>query len=177
MRWAVENLNDDVYYTSCDDDFMIDVGGLVKEIKWHQEKIKEEKWGEFPIICSYLSRVNDGPDRRDKSKYYVSYDEYKWRYWPDYCLGGAYTTSVGVIRQLWKAAQTTKQIRMDDVWITGVLREKIGMPRQYVRHLDTPIATHYSGFRGKIVNNRRDFMKDEWEKLRQKFSNLTICTC
>ena len=58
------------------------------------------------------------------------------------CLGGAYTTNVGVVRQLWKAAQETKIIKMDDVWITGILRERIGMPRQYVRRLDKSVAIH-----------------------------------
>ena len=177
MEWAIENFLDDVFYTSCDDDFMIDISELVKVMQWHQHKVKNELWDDFPILCSYKARLNDGPDRRNTSKYYISSKEYRWPFYPDYCLGGAYTTSVGVARQLWQASQEVKHLKMDDVWITGILRERIGMPRQYIRKLDVSIATHHRGFARTAGQSKREQMQKEWTNLQQKFENSTSCIC
>ena len=177
MKWAFEYLPDDVFYTSCDDDFMINMAGLVDTLKWHQDMVNTSNWSNFPIICTYKARYSDGPDRRNTSKYYISKDEYKWPYYPDYCLGGAYTTSVGVARQLWEAAQKAKRLKMDDVWITGILRERIGMPRQYVRKLENSVATHHFGFRTEKDKTNREKMREEWKAEQIKMQNLTTCIC
>ena len=117
--------------------------------------------GQFPILCSYKARLNDGPDRKNTSKYYISSKEYRWPFYPDYCLGGAYTTSVGVARQLWQASQEVKPLKMDDVWITGILRERIGMPRQYIRKLDVSVATHHHGFAKTAGQSKCEQMQKE----------------
>jgi len=177
MEWAFEYLPDDVFYTSCDDDFMINMAGLVDVIQWHQEKVITSDWSDFPIVCSFKARYNDGPDRTNNSKYFISKEEYKWPFYPDYCLGGAYTTSVGVVRQLWDAAQREKPIKMDDVWITGILRERIGMPRQYIRKLDESVAVHHYGFRGTRDKTKREQMREEWGVEEKKLQHLKNCTC
>jgi len=105
----------------------------------------------------------------------MSKEEYKWPRWPDYCLGGAYTTNIGVVRQLWEAAQGVTPLKMDDVWITGILRERIGMPRQYIRILDESVAFHHKGFADSLNQARRDQMRKEWEAEQKKMQNLTTC--
>ena len=177
MEWAFKYFSDDVFYTSCDDDFMINMAGLVDGIKWHKNMVNDKDWPDFPIICTYLTRINDNPIRSRNSKYYISKDEYKWPYYPDYCLGGAYTTNVGVVRQLWEAAQGLDPLKMDDVWITGILRKRIGMPRQYIRKLDESVATHHSGFSKALEKLKRDQMREEWEAEKNKMENLTTCFC
>jgi len=175
MEWAFENLPNDVFYTSCDDDIMINMAGLLDVMHWHQEMVKTSGWSDFPIICSYRSRINDSPIRQNSSKYYMSKEEYKWPLWPDYCLGGAYTTNIGVVRQLWEAAQGETPLKMDDVWITGILRERIGMPRQYIRKLDESVAFHHKGFADSLNKMRRNQMREEWETEQKKMQNLTTC--
>ena len=172
-----ENFPDDVYYTSCDDDFMIDIAGLVDVMKSHKDIIEMTQGSNFPIICSYEARLDSSPTRDKHSKYYTSKEEYKWPYWPDFCLGGAYTTNVGVVRQLWNASKEVKPLKMDDVWITGVLREKIGMPRQYIRQLDKSVAHHYTGFHTERNKSNREKMLKEWNSLQNKFEKLTKCSC
>ena len=177
MQWAAENLDDGDFYTSSDDDVLINMVGLVKVVNDLRVKVQRSGWPEFPIICVHRTKYVDAPDRRNNSKYFISSEEYKWPFYPDYCLGGAYTTSVGVVRQLLEVSKEVELIRMDDVWITGVLRTRIGMPRQYVRQLDSSLAIHYFGFRRYKSNNRREFMKEEWDKLSQRFGQSTVCRC
>ena len=177
MQWAVENLNDVDYYMSSDDDMLINMVGLVKMLNQLIEHVRRNHWPDFPILCVHRTKFVDIPDRRNSSKYYISTDEYKWPYYPDYCLGGAYTTSVGVVRQLWKSSRGVEPVKMDDVWITGILRTKIGMPRQYVRQLDSSLATHYYGFRRNKSKTRRGFMKAEWDKLQTQFEKSVVCRC
>ena len=177
MQWASDNFSDKDFYTSADDDMMFDLVGLANLIFWFQEKKSRQNWPEFPIICSYKTRVDDWPDRKTNDKWYIPYVEYKWPYWPDYCLGGAYTTSVRVVRDLWKASLDVEPLRMDDVYITGILREKIGMPRQFVQKLDVPVAKHYTGFGNIARQPKNSFMKNEWDALKSTFKNATICQC
>jgi len=177
MQWAADNLNDNDFYTSSDDDVLINLVSLVKVMNAMLEKVKVNQWPDFPIICVHRTKYVDSPDRRNNSKYFISKEEYKWPYYPDYCLGGAYTTSVGVVRQLLEVSHEVNPIRMDDVWITGVLRTRIGMPRQYIRQLDSSLATHYYGFRRYKSKTRRGFMKEEWDKLTLEFDKSTICRC
>ena len=171
MEWAVGNFPDDRFYTSCDDDIMIDLAGLIDVVRWHKNKAENENWNNFFIICSYKTRLSDKPDRRSSSIYYLSVKEYKWKYFPDFCLGGAYTTNIKVIRQLWDASREVKPLRMDDVWITGILRERIGMPRQYVRNLEVPVATHHYGF----YNVAKETIQENWSNLQEKFKHLRFC--
>ena len=177
MEWSFKHLSDDVFYTSCDDDFMINMAGLIDVMQRNLKMVNASNWSDFPIVCTYKARVSDVPIRNKKSKYYISEDEFKWPYYPDYCLGGAYTTNVGVVRQLWEAAQGLAPLRMDDVWITGVLRERIGMPRQYIRKLDESVATHHKGFSKALNMIKRDQMREEWETEKEKMKNLTTCFC
>ena len=178
MEWVSENFPDHVFYTSSDDDIMIDIPELIDVIQRYEMKVRSELWGDFPIICSYRTRLSDGPDRANDSKYYISIKTYKWRNYPDYCLGEAYTTSIGIVRQLWKASRGVEPLKMDDVWITGILREKIGMPRQYIRKLDKPAAHHYAEFANKGSElDRIRLINDKWKALQKKFENVTICDC
>ena len=84
---------------------------------------------------------------------------------------------MGVVRQLWEAAQGLAPLRMDDVWITGVLWERIGMPRHYIRKLDESVATHHNGFSKALNMIKRDQMREEWETKKEKMKNLTTCFC
>ena len=177
MQYAAENLNDDVYYTSCDDDFMIDVGGLIIELNKLKNEFTEKKWPESPILCSFGILTESSPSRDPKSKYLEPEEEYRWPFWPTSCLGGAYTTSVSVARQLLESSRSEKPLRMDDVWITGVLREKIGMPRQYVKSFKPSLAKHYSGYAKFKSKARQVLVTRDWENIYKKFKHETVCTC
>ena len=177
MQWVIENFPDKDFYTSCDDDFTINLGGVVNKVNEFRTLFTERKWPDFPILCVYKTRIADGPDRREWSKYYISTDEYKWPNYPDYCLGGAYTTSVGVVRQLYEISHFVDLLKMDDVWITGILRKRLGMPSQYIKAINPPLAFHHFGYGNRGIKERKKFIESEWKKMFDTFKTKNVCKC
>ncbi|CAK8693038.1 beta-1,3-galactosyltransferase 5-like [Clavelina lepadiformis] len=178
MQWASENLPDDYFYTSADDDFLVYMDRVRDAIEQYEEKMAEAKWPEFPIVCMYALAAESRPIRDPDSKYYVSKETYRWPNWPKFCLGGMYTTSVSVARQLLDQAKTAKRIEMDDVWVTGILRQGLGMPNEMVVDLkDAPAAEHMYGFAGRQTDSVRAFMQREWGKVYKNLRFKTVCAC
>ncbi|XP_076816275.1 uncharacterized protein LOC143462117 [Clavelina lepadiformis] len=146
MRWTSDKLPHQYFYSSGDDDMMIDLVKLMEAVDKNIAKISEEKWPEFPIICTYETRESSHPIRDKQHKNFISLQDYSEPNWPKFCLGGFYTTSVRVIRQLWEASLTSKRINTDDVFITGILRQKIGMPDEMVVPGISETCQHLDGF-------------------------------
>ena len=169
MQWASEHLNDEDYYSSCDDDMMIDLTKLPEHIKKYNDEKISKTWPEFPLICGYKSATDWGIIREKGHKNYVSTQEYKWNKWPKFCLGGMYLTSVSVIKQLHQLSKTAKPLRTDDVWITGILRNRLGMPALMVVFPEPAIAQH-SHFQKKKM---QDYLNDSLKK----YDSKSICRC
>ncbi|XP_076816316.1 beta-1,3-galactosyltransferase brn-like [Clavelina lepadiformis] len=168
MRWTSDKLPRQYFYSSGDDDMMIDLVKLKEAVDKNIAKTSEEKWPEFPIICTYETRESSHPIRDKRHKNFISVQDYSEPNWPKFCLGGFYTTSVRVIRQLWEASLTSKRINTDDVFITGILRQKIGMPDNLVVPGISETCQHLGGF----IENR---FKTMWSERKKKFENKSIC--
>ena len=176
MQWAVENLSEDYYYSTVDDDMVINMGG----VRDHVENFRvmfQAVWIGFPIICMHLKRVDWGPIRDVRSKYNVSYKQYKWPYYPDFCLGGMYTMHMSLVSELWEASRWEQPIPMDDAWITGILREKIGMPWQMLYKVEPSVARHNYVYSVRTEETTRQSMEKDWAKQYEKFKHRTICIC
>ncbi|CAK8692955.1 unnamed protein product [Clavelina lepadiformis] len=169
MQWTLDKLPRQYFYSSGDDDMMIDLVKVKEAVDQNIAKTSEEKWPEFPIICTFeTSLVESKPIRWKLSKNYISEKDYRWPFWPKFCKGGFYTTSVRVITQLWEASLTSKRINTDDVFITGILRQKIGMPDEMVVPGISETCQHLGGF----IENR---FKTMWSERKKKFENKSIC--
>ena len=178
MQWASENLNDDVYYSTCDDDMTVDIGRLQEEIKKAREQVSKNKWPEFPIICGYnMWDDPKQPIRNKKHKNYVSEQKFKWTKWPKFCLGGFYTTSVRVTRQLYDISRTRNAINTDDVWITGILRNILGMPDIMLIKVNPGVATHQDNFHHLNDVQVKNKVTRIWNKLLTDYKSKILCTC
>ncbi len=77
---------------------------------------------------------NQGP-RRDKSdKWYVSREEYPDDTYPPWCEGFAYITKPTLTRKLYQASLRVKYYWIDDVYVTGILMQKIGAKHRQFRN-------------------------------------------
>lgn len=180
MQWAIENLPREYFYSSGDDDFMINLGRLQEIVDEGRHNVTEYKWPEFPIICTYRTIQLAQPYRNKTGmykKWYISEEEYKWPYYPKSCLGGFYTTRISTVAQLFDVSIRTPHLSVDDVWITGILREKLGMPDGMVISPNNTIAHHFLGYKRKRNDIKRGFMKNEWAKIKNEFRTKEICTC
>nr|XP_026694081.1 beta-1,3-galactosyltransferase 5-like isoform X2 [Ciona intestinalis] len=154
MKWAKENLSPETFYTSSDDDVTVDLAEVIQNIETNIEKASSEKWPEFPILCGYLKGKTDPPHRDKNDKWYIPSSIYKWTVFPQFCFGAYYTTSVSVVSQLYTEALTSKVLgHLDDVWLTGVVRERIGMP-------DTMVIAPQTFY----VKHRPSSFDNEWKK-------------
>ncbi|XP_076816315.1 beta-1,3-galactosyltransferase brn-like [Clavelina lepadiformis] len=168
MQWTSAKLPHQYFYSSGDDDMMIDLVKVKEAVDKNIAKISEEKWPEFPIICTYQTKESAHPIRSKQHKNFVSEEYFRWPYWPKFCLGGFYTTSVRVIRQLWEASLNSKRINTDDVFITGILRQKIGMPDEMVVPGISETCQHLGG----LKENR---FSTFWSEQMKKIENKNTC--
>jgi len=179
LRWASEKLNDEDFYSSGDDDMVVNLGQLQENIDKYIEEKSNKSWPEYPIICTYEYWTKGGkPIRSKKHKNYISLEEYKWTEWPKFCLGGMYTSSVRVMKQLYELSKTDTPLRTDDVWITGILRNKLGMPSSMIIFPQPAIAQHRQvyGGRNSPESSTKQFL-NYWKTTYAKFLSKSICTC
>ena len=135
MQWAADNLREETFYTSADDDFIINMARLAESVDENFLKKEKSNWKNFPIICGFVKGINERVVRSDEvrfAKWAVSKEDYQSAVYPTYCHGGVYSTSVLVAKQLYRASRSEKLLHLDDVFITGILRKKIGMPEDLV---------------------------------------------
>nr|CAB3224838.1 beta-1,3-galactosyltransferase 5-like [Phallusia mammillata] len=178
MQWASNNLPGDYLYSSSDDDFMVNLGGLKDDVDNGFKQIEKKKWPEFPIMCGFIFGPKESPMRGESAKWYLSKLLYRWTVFPPYCHGGFYTTSVRVVGQLYELSRTVDPLPVDDVWITGILRQKIGMPDEMIFRSPSNPGGHLNGFYGKGDIGKRGLMNDEWNNLYKTFKDrFRVCTC
>nr|XP_026694741.1 uncharacterized protein LOC113475163 [Ciona intestinalis] len=118
----------------------------------------------------------DGPDdyRSPNSKWFISIDKYKWPSYPNFCLGGMYTTSISVVSQLLETAQSTRPLHLDDVWITGILRLKLGLPDTMLIAPNQSLSVHLGGFSGMNAERSLEVVRRQWAPI---FNSLPKETC
>lgn len=78
------------------------------------------------IVCSKM--YNNKPVKRRNSKWLPTYTEYPENTYPDYCRGGrgGYAMTMSVLKRLIDMSHQTRFFWIEDVFITGILRVKLG---------------------------------------------------
>uniref|UniRef100_H2XQE9 Hexosyltransferase n=1 Tax=Ciona intestinalis TaxID=7719 RepID=H2XQE9_CIOIN len=114
------------------------------------------------------------PHRSPNSKWFISIDKYKWPSYPNFCLGGMYTTSISVVSQLLETAQSTRPLHLDDVWITGILRLKLGLPDTMLIAPNQSLSVHLGGFSGMNAERSLEVVRRQWAPI---FNSLPKETC
>ena len=176
MQWASENLSLDDLYSVVDDDMFVNVVWVQEYLLKIMETVKQ--FPTLPIFCMFGHRTGVVPVRDRDSKYYCSEEDYKWPYWPDFCLGGMYTTSVEVAKKLWMHSRTEPIVRLEDAWITGILRLKVGIPKEMLIIVKPPAALHLASASNPKKNLISAFMLNIWRKMQSNFMNHdNLCIC
>lgn len=71
------------------------------------------------------------PIRSKKSKYYVSRTQFKHTVFPDFTTGPAYLLSTDIIRKLYDTALDQTYLKLEDVFVTGIVADKLGIKRTH----------------------------------------------
>lgn len=175
MQWASEKLPKEFLYSIVDDDMFVHIGWVQEYVSDVQNTMKVKQWPGFPILCMYGRRSGLSPIRVKANKYYCSYEDYPWPFWPDFCLGGMYTTNVDNVRNLWVASLSEPLVRLEDVWITGILRKKLGIPKEYLISVQPAAALHLESSFSK--KQKLGSVLGMWKKLEPLLRQYQRCTC
>jgi len=212
MEWARDNLPDDVWIGSADDDFLVDMTRFTKlydtiitntteerkkfivdklqySAKQHLSECPEDfpfclekmqnrtNLKNDPMICLFRLGQLEEVNRQQGSKWFVSRSKYSHDVYPRYCHGGFYMMPLQLSNELLAASYNAPMLRLDDVWITGILRLRAGIPDYLVQGIDF-LAEHY-GPRVK-KENMIPLMQHDWMSI---YGNMTsqssnrICKC
>ncbi|XP_063390029.1 beta-1,3-galactosyltransferase 5-like [Cydia fagiglandana] len=128
LKWVSHHCPTAKYILKTDDDVVVNSHAL------RQFLARElSPWGAKGLItCQVLEHAL--VQRSHRSKWRVSPAEYKPHYYPTYCAGWAILYSQDVVPRLLKTAQSTPYFWIDDVHVTGVVAQQIGVAR-------TPLAS------------------------------------
>ncbi|RVE50595.1 hypothetical protein evm_004719 [Chilo suppressalis] len=128
LKWVTHHCPNAKYVLKTDDDMVVNSHELRRFLARELSP-----WGARRLItCQVLEHAQ--VQRSQMSKWRVSPKEYAAHYYPTYCAGWAILYSQDVVPQLLSVAQKLPYFWIDDVHITGVCAQQIGVTR-------TPLST------------------------------------
>ncbi|XP_059470687.1 beta-1,3-galactosyltransferase 5-like [Neocloeon triangulifer] len=113
LDWADQNCDCD-FLLKCDDDMYINYPKLR-----HKLFEENETFGEKTVIGRFAS--NWKPVRDEKSKYYLSREEFPPKILPDFTSGPAYVLKGSFVEPLLAAVLAEHWLSLEDVLITGIV--------------------------------------------------------
>ncbi|CAH1773094.1 unnamed protein product [Owenia fusiformis] len=120
LKWFGESSCRNVkYLLKTDDDMFVNIPNLLKDIAF-RESFQPIKW----TIMGHL-QIGARPDLDPQSKWFTPKSKFHKKTYPDYCSGTAYVLTNDIINALYKAALNTPIFWLEDVYITGILAEKV----------------------------------------------------
>lgn len=121
MKWGVTYCPSAEYIVKTDQDIFIDVYKLVSKLHKESTLIKDS------LFCKLL--VNTTPFRDPGNRYYISVKEYPRERYPTYCNGWVVVFPMNVATQILKTATKVPLVWISDVYVTGVVIEKMAWVR------------------------------------------------
>ena len=129
------------YVLKTDDDIYIDMYGTHTVLeKLMQSKMNQRRYNEGRLMMGIANHVYTTIIRNEEdewNKWFVSYDEWPRdearfpgnspEHFPCYIVGWFLITNPATSRRIAKAAQSLPYLYLEDVWVTGLLREKMGI--------------------------------------------------
>ena len=106
-------------------------------------KVDDDVLVNTPLIMQYLTLpekffegfycwvLRGSPVQRNKNnfKWGVSKEEYSNHVYPPFCVGFTFVIETKWLPVVYKATNNTRYFKIDDAFVTGILAEKMGIPR------------------------------------------------
>ncbi|XP_076175546.1 beta-1,3-galactosyltransferase 5 [Ptiloglossa arizonensis] len=123
LEWVDSYCSKVKFLLKTDDDMFINVPRLQAFATRH---VKDKN-----VIFGRLAKKWK-PIRNKKSKYYVSRTQFKHAVFPDFTTGPAYLLSSDIVRKLYDTALDQTYLKLEDVFVTGIVADKLGIKRTHV---------------------------------------------
>ncbi|EZA56538.1 hypothetical protein DMN91_001866 [Ooceraea biroi] len=127
LRWAVSNCRSVRYIMKMDDDIVVNLYGVLDKLHTVEEN----------SLAGYVLK-NMAPVREPANKWYVSRAEYTGSVYPAFVSGWLYVTRPRVASRLIDHAESSsKHFWIDDVFVTGILRQALNVRVQNISEVYT----------------------------------------
>ena len=124
FNWMTSFCEKSKFLLKVDDDMFVQVDKILTKVK----EIQEEKEENRKLILGNISR-GWKPVRNPKSKYYITEAQYSEEKYPDFATGPSYLVSREAVKQIFWSAMKFNYIHLEDVFLTGVVAENVGVKR------------------------------------------------
>lgn len=129
LQWAMNNCKYVKYIMKMDDDIVVNIYGILEMLQ--SDTIENN------FLSGYILR-NMVPVREPTNKWFVSKAEYAGSIYPDFLSGWLYITSLYTVNQLVNyAISLNTYFWIDDVFITGIIRQALNIKIQNISDLYT----------------------------------------
>lgn len=148
FKYSIYHCPDAKYILKTDDDVFVNMPRMMDFLT-----VDLSPYGAKNLLSCSLT-MNLLVIRTFRSKWRVSFKEYRDKYYPPYCLGWALLYSPDVLFALYQNIQKSKYFWIDDVLITGILAKQENIQHTNVQNLILPrnnlqeITEHESTFNG-----------------------------
>ena len=127
FQWSVQYCQGAKFLAFLDDDYFLNTHHLMTLL----QSVKPTEYNN--LLIGYIWN-NAMPYRIKDSKWYISLDEYPYRFWPPYPTAGSFFLPFITAERLFYAMQYTKAIRFDDVFL-GIAAWKLKLKLKHNNNL------------------------------------------
>ncbi|XP_076366109.1 beta-1,3-galactosyltransferase 5-like [Tachypleus tridentatus] len=136
LRWVTEFCDNVNVLVKTDDDIFLNLRKLVKTFR--------STHSTHSLKIHGLIYRKSRPVRKRNNKWFVSVKEFPYRRYPEYASGPMYFMPVETARRLYGVVQTTRYVSMEDVFVTGLCADKVGIKRANVARIKTLRSASFS---------------------------------
>ena len=126
VNWVTDYCSNTKFVLKMDDDMTFNISTLYKVM----QEINIPKEGLITGNC--ISKAS--PIRDHRSKWYVPVEEYHHTKYPPMCFGPSYLISGNSFPKLRTTISKTPFFRLEDVYLTGMVRANAGVKIHYLNH-------------------------------------------
>jgi len=172
LEWVDTYCNISEYVLKTDDDMFINVPNLLKFIDRIEAEDKKR-----PKLYGRLARKWK-PVRNKRSKYYISFQQYKKTVYPDFNTGPAYLFSTRIVRPLFEKGMEKTYLKLEDVYTTGIVADELGIKRINIADFaNKKVNFHKTGFcaLSKLISMHMVAYHEQFELWKKILDGRTKC--
>ena len=109
FKWAATKCAAAKFVMKTDDDMFVNVPNVLKLALNYSDLLQTHIFG----ACSRIAK----PIRNKKSKWFASNNSYPQKYYPGFCSGTGYVTSINVVNQIYKISPYVPFFHLEDVYV------------------------------------------------------------
>ncbi|KAK3597982.1 hypothetical protein CHS0354_042333 [Potamilus streckersoni] len=110
FKYAANNCPNVKFVMKTDDDMYVNVPFLLELLRKHEKALQKAVGGSCTQKAS--------PIRVQTSKWYASYQSFPHKYYPGFCSGTGYVTSLNVVRKVYEVSPNIPFFHLEDVYMS-----------------------------------------------------------